>query len=145
MLKVLQETSKIDSELFYWRMRPYFADWAMVTPLGVQYLGTEQKHRTHFGISAAQSSLFQAFDIIFGISHLGDPGGYLQKIRSHMPEKHRRFLENLTTYANEELLSFVQADAQRYIKNFRRGHMSLANRYAVVEAFKPNKVAFGLN
>jgi indoleamine 2,3-dioxygenase len=126
-----------------------------VKPLGVQYLGTvdEQEHRTDFGISAAQSSLFQAFDIIFGISHSGSPGDYLQEIGSHMPENHRRFLEKLTTYASKVLLRFVKADPSvagdydvclKYIEKFRRGHISLAKRYAVVESSRPNKVPFGL-
>ena len=155
MLSILKHADKMNSELFYWKIRPYFAGWRNVLPNGVHYAGVDDvsTRRSYVGISAAQSSLFQALDVIFDISH-EEPGvTYLHKMLSYMPLTHARFISDLKTQAAGHLKNFVRGyddltelfnRCVRCRAEFRAVHLQQVQKYVVKEAFREGKRAFGL-
>ncbi|KIW21961.1 uncharacterized protein PV07_12637 [Cladophialophora immunda] len=154
MLVILKEVARMNNATFYQKIRPYFGGWSLVNNRGVHYDGVDEPstYRTYVGISAAQSSLFQAFDIILGISHGEFVAAYLRNIRTHMPSSHREFLGHLETDFGGTLSSFIDhqpdlADGyhrcRRILRDFRATHKSFAKRYAVEPASFPGR-SFGL-
>ncbi|PVU86715.1 hypothetical protein BB559_005222 [Furculomyces boomerangus] len=126
--KGLKESTKIltrmyekcDPYIFFHKIRPYLAGWDGIETNGLKrgilYEGTdeldpEKEYKKFVGGNAAQSSVFQAVDIILGIRHYSDdseneqnqrnesvkpPGNpYLLEMRGYMPGQHRRFLIDL--------------------------------------------------
>ena len=155
MLSILKQADRMDSELFYWKIRPYFAGWRNVLPDGVHYAGVDDAsiRRSYVGISAAQSSLFQALDAIFDISHEEPGTTYLHKMLSYMPLAHARFLSHLRAQAAGRLKNFVRGydglkdmfnHCVRCRADFRAVHLKQVQKYAVKEAFRKGKHAFGL-
>ncbi|KIW86658.1 uncharacterized protein Z519_12713 [Cladophialophora bantiana CBS 173.52] len=155
MLATLVETRKMNSEVFYWDIRPNFGGWHLILPQGVHYAGVDEAsvYRSYVGISAAQSSLFRAFDIIFDISH-SEPGAtYLRKMHEYMPSPHARFLGDLKANFSGTLRAFITDHEElsdtynqclRNLAKFRAVHRGLVQKYAVQEASRPKKRAFGL-
>ena len=155
MWATLRKVSRMNAVVFSERIRPYFGGWQFVEPQGVHYAGVDEPsmYRTYVGISAAQSSLFQAFDIILDISHNGPGADYLRNARAHMPFLHRQFLDHLEADFSGTLKAFVihQTDlAESYnrciqiLANFRVTHRGLAQRYAVEPAYLTGRPDFGL-
>ena len=155
MLTTLRRTTKMNLETFYWHIRPYFAGWQLVSPEGVHYAGVNEgsSHQIYAGISAAQSSLFRAFDIIFQVSHEEPGANYLRGMYEHMPSPHARFLKDLETNFAGDLRAFISTHedlAAKYtqclgtLAKFRAFHMGLVQKYAVQEASRQNKHRFGL-
>ena len=155
MLSILKQADKMNSELFYWKIRPYFAGWRNVLPYGVHYAGVDDvsTRRSYVGISAAQSSLFQALDVIFDISHEEPGATYLHKMLSYMPLTHARFISHLKTQAAGHLKNFVRGyddltelfnRCVRCRAEFRAVHLQQVQKYVVKEAFREGKRAFGL-
>ena len=145
----------MDSELFYWKIRPYFAGWRNVLPDGVHYAGVDDvsTRRSYVGISAAQSSLFQALDVIFNILHEEPGATYLHKMLSYMPFVHAKFLTHLEAQPAGLLKNFVGGFEDltdmfnrcvRCRAEFRAVHLNQVQKYAVKEAFRKGKHAFGL-
>ncbi|KAF9346529.1 hypothetical protein BGX26_001955, partial [Mortierella sp. AD094] len=65
---------KCDPAVFYWKIRKFLAGSENMAglglPNGLEYKGVNNNERKHYmGATAGQSSLFPAFDIIFGIDH----------------------------------------------------------------------------
>lgn len=149
------DSSKINPNKFFWKLRPYFAGWDAVQPHGVRYLhqGNESAYHTYRGISAAQSSLFAALDIFFGIEHRVQ---YLKEMRMHMPKGHREFLADMEearkrceaelemVFSSEPIKGYV-LQCRKLLAAFREVHLRLAKKYAVEQAsLGDNDVAFGL-
>ncbi len=59
------------------------------------------------GILAAQSSLFQALDIIFNVSHHGPKADYLRNARVYILLPYRQFLDYLQADFSGTLKGFV--------------------------------------
>lgn len=149
------------SELFYWKMRPYFAGWALVKNkasscgTGVRYVGVDSPNvtRSYVGISAAQSSLFQIMDILLGVQHDEAQSSMLRAIRAHMPRDHRRMVEDMEASYSKVIRTYVAAspavmrgynDVLDQIVRFRSVHLSAATKYAVREASRGGKTACSL-
>jgi indoleamine 2,3-dioxygenase len=108
-------------------------------PLG---LGTKT-YRLHGG-SAAQSTLFQIYDILFGIQHTGHGKEFLDKMRHYMPESHRVFAEELAKtlsikkyielsvgldlHSNKNSLKYMFEQCVKNITNLRKIHLMIEDR-----------------
>ncbi|KAF2164274.1 hypothetical protein M409DRAFT_56562 [Zasmidium cellare ATCC 36951] len=161
MVRLLKQVLKMKSELFYWKMRPYFAGWGLVkgeeTGLraGVHYAGIDPpgETRKYVGISAAQSSLFQTIDVLLGVQHDEHQHSMLRNVRSHMPRDHRHMVEELEASYSSTIKLYVEGTPALLpayngvldqIVRFRRVHLSAATKYAVREADRRGKTSFGL-
>jgi indoleamine 2,3-dioxygenase len=124
-----------DPHTYYHRVRPFVSGWPAP---GVIYEGVWHEPRRFLGGSAAQSSLIQLFDALFGIEHPDTPAGsYLRRVRDYMPRPQRQFVEDI------ERTSRVRERAERgspslrdaynvalmTLEQFRRAHMQLAHDY----------------
>ncbi|KAG8836355.1 hypothetical protein FRC17_005641 [Serendipita sp. 399] len=84
-------------DVFFFQIRPYLLGSQSIEG-GVRYLtGDEREDVYHFpGASAAQSSLFQALDILLGVFHgYSERAEFVQQMRKSMPGYHVRFLDDI--------------------------------------------------
>ncbi|KAF2158398.1 hypothetical protein M409DRAFT_31084 [Zasmidium cellare ATCC 36951] len=160
LVYLLTRVFTMDSEHFYWRMRPYFAGWALVEadtdrPGGVHYSGVDRPGETtsHAGISAAQSTLFQCIDKLLGIEHEARQDLLLRGARMHMPRNHRCVLQLVEIAHGSILKWYVDQhpdlagdfdNIREELVRFRAVHLRAASKYAVTEASRQGKQAFGL-
>ncbi|RKP16186.1 Indoleamine 2,3-dioxygenase [Rozella allomycis CSF55] len=134
---------KNDPNYFYFQVRPYLRGWdnSKRLPLGLLY-GDEDKPRKYAGGSAAQSSLIQAYDCILNVSHCPQSRSntdFLHQMRSYMPYKHRKFLEDiekepcLKTYVKKDrLLEKAYNEVLNELVNFRNKHIQMVASYITV-------------
>lgn len=124
-----------DPHTYYHRVRPFVSGWPAP---GVIYEGVWAEPRRFLGGSAAQSSLIQLFDALFGIVHPDTPAGaYLRRVRDYMPRPQRQFVEDIerTSRVRERAERGTPALRDAYnaavatLEQFRRAHMQLAHDY----------------
>jgi indoleamine 2,3-dioxygenase len=89
-------------EFFFNNLRKYLSGSTDKTffPDGLIITGSEKEITEpirYGGGSAAQSSLIQAHDIFFGVTHTGHAHEFLSEMRKYMPQKHNIFLEHLAS------------------------------------------------
>ncbi|EPY82266.1 hypothetical protein CB1_000667001 [Camelus ferus] len=86
-------------------------------PEGLLYEGVWDTPKQFAGGSAAQSSVFQCFDVLLGVQHAAGGASsvsaaeFLQEMRTYMPPAHRNFLRSLESGPSVPftcLLSFVK-------------------------------------
>lgn len=113
-------------DFFFDVLRTYLS-WSVPVPI-------EGDVKNYDGGSAAQSSLIQTFDIILGVDHTGKEEEYVKKIRGYMPEKHRKFLEDLQKVMESvrpKLEDMNGTEKEIYdscvveLVDFRKGHLKL--------------------
>ncbi|XP_066091197.1 indoleamine 2,3-dioxygenase 1 [Saccopteryx bilineata] len=90
----------VDPNLFFNVLRIYLTGWKghNQLPEGLLYEGVSDTPRMFAGGSAAQSSIFQSFDILLGTAHNAgeaSPAEFLQEMRTYMPPAHQKFLLSL--------------------------------------------------
>lgn len=124
-----------DPHTYYHRVRPFVSGWPAP---GVLYEGVWDEPRRFLGGSAAQSSLIQLFDALFGVEHPDAPAGaYLRRVREYMPRPQRQFVEDIerTSRVRERATRGTPALRDTYnaalmtLEQFRRAHMQLAHDY----------------
>jgi indoleamine 2,3-dioxygenase len=124
-----------DPVTYYHRVRPFVSGWPAP---GVTYEGVWNEPRRYLGGSAAQSSLLQLFDALFGVAHPDAPAGaYLRKVRDYMPRPQRQFVEDIEqssrVRSRAELGTGGLRDAYNgavaALQSFRAAHMQLAHDY----------------
>ena len=126
-----------DPYIFYNRIRPFLASFE-----GIEYRGCDPLVRDYFGGSAAQSSLLQAIDGMFGIQHHDENArGYLKEMRNYMPRRHAAYIRHLETSPSlvestrshdrcrHALESCVEALAE-----FRKDHLKMVGRYVMAQS-----------
>ncbi|MFM6517974.1 MAG: hypothetical protein ACKPHO_03815 [Dolichospermum sp.] len=141
-LKRLAE--KCDPYIFYNRLRPILDAWKYP---GVLYEGVSEQPQMWIAASAAQCSLFHAFDIAFGIDHQDQGGQFLRQMREYMPLKHRQFLVELE--AGPSLREYILHKKPDYLRikelynqsvelldAFRKKHLEISVNYVVKQARK---------
>lgn len=134
-----------DPHTYYHRVRPFVSGWPAP---GVIYEGVWSEPRRYLGGSAAQSSLIQLFDALFGIAHPDSPAGsYLRTVRDYMPKPQRQFVEDIerTSAVRARAMSGTPALHAAYnaalntLEQFRRAHMQLAHDYILRPAGTPGE------
>ncbi|KAF9202580.1 hypothetical protein BGZ49_007272 [Haplosporangium sp. Z 27] len=159
---------KCDPAVFYWKIRKFLTGSenaaGLGLPNGLEYKGVNNNERKHhMGATAGQSSLFPAFDIIFGIDHYertssesqspsnSQPNALLIKMKGYMPGPHRAFLSHLAKVANLRNYVLSKKDSQseskqveqlvesfdkcvHQIKLFRDTHIQIVTRYILTQA-----------
>ena len=126
-----------DPYIFYNRIRPFLASFE-----GIEYQGCDPLLRDYFGGSAAQSSLLQAIDAMFGIVHHDDNArGYLHEMRNYMPRGHAAYIEHLESSpplvqstrshngCRRALVACIEALAE-----FRKDHLKMVGRYVMAQS-----------
>ena len=86
--EILKTTRNCKPKHFYHNVRPFLG--GSISDKG-WYLEGVEEYVKYDGGSAAQSSLIQAEDIFFEISHNND--SFLLRMREYMPENHKSYLE----------------------------------------------------
>ncbi|KAE8619056.1 hypothetical protein XENTR_v10009583 [Xenopus tropicalis] len=87
----------VDSDIFYNTIRLFLSGWKdnPSMPEGLLYEGVAETPFSFSGGSAAQSSVFQAFDELLGIKHRAESAEFLLRMREYMPPAHRHFVERI--------------------------------------------------
>ena len=135
---------KCDPYIFYNRLRPILDAWKYP---GVLYEGVSDQPQMWIAASAAQCSLFHAFDITFGIDHQDQGGQFLRQMREYMPLKHRQFLAELEAGPSlREYILHKKPDYSRIkelynqsvelLDAFRKKHLEISVNYVVKQARK---------
>ena len=96
------------------------------------------KPREYVGGSAAQSSLLQALDAGFGISHRSP---FLVAMRGYMPPPHRRFIETIEASPISNWIANSEGQARAWYResvdalhSFRQAHLAIAATYITKQA-----------
>jgi indoleamine 2,3-dioxygenase len=137
-------TEKCDPYIFYNRLRPILDAWK---DPGVFYEGVSNQPQMWIAASAAQCSLFHAFDIAFGIDHQDQGGQFLRRMREYMPLKHRQFLAEFEAGPSlREYILHKKPDYSRLkelynqsvelLDAFRKKHLEISVNYVVKQARK---------
>ncbi|KAM9043106.1 LOW QUALITY PROTEIN: indoleamine 2,3-dioxygenase 1 [Megaptera novaeangliae] len=146
----------VDPDLFFNVLRIYLSGWKG-NPLlseGLLYEGVWGTPKKFAGGSAAQSSIFQCFDILLGIQHTvgGVPSDsaakFLQEMRTYMPSAHQNFLRSLESGPSVRKFVLSKGDAtlqEIYNKcvqamvSLRDYHLQIVVKYIVIPASRPSK------
>ncbi|XP_077325832.1 indoleamine 2,3-dioxygenase 2 isoform X1 [Lithobates pipiens] len=85
----------VDSDVFYSTIRLFLSGWKdnPNMPEGLIYEGVSEKPLHFSGGSAAQSTIYHAFDELLGIQHRPDSSDFLLKMRHYMPPAHVGFIK----------------------------------------------------
>lgn len=141
----------VNPNLFFNVLRIYLSGWKG-NPLlseGLLYEGVWDTPKKFAGGSAAQSSIFQCFDVLLGIQHTvcgvpSDPAAeFLQEMRTYMPPAHQSFLLSLKSRPSvrDFVLSKGNATLQEtYDKcvqamvSLRDYHLQIVAKYIIIPA-----------
>ncbi|XP_061033384.1 indoleamine 2,3-dioxygenase 1 [Eubalaena glacialis] len=146
----------VDPNLFFNVLRIYLSGWKG-NPLlseGLLYEGVWDTPKKFAGGSAAQSSIFQCFDILLGIQHTvgGVPSDsaakFLQEMRTYMPSAHQNFLRSLESGPSVRKFVLSKGDATlqeiynecvQAMVSLRNYHLQIVVKYIVIPASRPSK------
>uniref|UniRef100_A0A8C0DNM3 Indoleamine 2,3-dioxygenase 1 n=1 Tax=Balaenoptera musculus TaxID=9771 RepID=A0A8C0DNM3_BALMU len=143
----------VDPDLFFNVLRIYLSGWKG-NPLlseGLLYEGVWDTPKKFAGGSAAQSSIFQCFDILLGIQHTvgGDSAAkFLQEMRTYMPSAHQNFLRSLESGPSVRKFVLSKGDATlqeiynecvQAMVSLRDYHLQIVVKYIVIPASRPSK------
>ncbi|TEA39229.1 hypothetical protein DBR06_SOUSAS7610061, partial [Sousa chinensis] len=146
----------VDPNLFFNVLRIYLSGWKG-NPLlseGLLYEGVWDTPKKFAGGSAAQSSIFQCFDILLGIQHTvgGVPSDsaakFLQEMRTYMPSAHQNFLRSLESGPSVRKFVLSKGDATlqkiynecvQAMVSLRNYHLQIVAKYIVIPASQPSK------
>ncbi|XP_037380247.2 indoleamine 2,3-dioxygenase 1-like [Talpa occidentalis] len=136
----------VDPNDFFNVLRIYLAGWKgnSQMPEGLLYEGVWDTPQAYAGGSAAQSSLFQCFDVLLGIQHQdGESSKFLQDMRTYMPPAHRNFLRSLES--EPSVREFIKSKNDANLKDcynkcvsamvaLRNYHLAIVCKYIVTPA-----------
>lgn len=139
MIKILEKMSeKCDPEFFFRKLRPYLGG-SINLPDGIIYEGVNTEPKKLRGGSGAQDSAIPAFDIFLGATHQGNQKD-LDDFKKYMPQKHREFLEELSTQPSVRDYVKNSSDAElikcynkavEALSSFRETHLSTVEKYII--------------
>jgi len=121
-----------DPYIFYNRIRPFLASFK-----NIEYRGCKKNPRNYFGGSAAQSSLLQAIDAMFGIVHQEEQSrSYLVTMRNYMPTGHAAYinaLENgrplVRAIERHNGCQHIHTACVNALIEFRQSHLKIVAKY----------------
>ncbi|CAC5409644.1 IDO [Mytilus coruscus] len=134
----------VSAEIFYDTLRPFLSGWGgegSPYPEGLIYEGISEEPIQMSGGSAAQSSTLQCLDAAFGVQHETSIQKFLLKMRDHMPNAHKKFIEtiseksNIRTYvvkSDDESLKQCFNQVLEAMIDFRSYHLQVVTKYVVV-------------
>ncbi|XP_032269217.1 indoleamine 2,3-dioxygenase 1 [Phoca vitulina] len=136
----------VDPSTFFNVLRIYLSGWKgnSQLPGGLKYEGFWNTPKKFAGGSAAQSSIFQCFDVLLGIQQSSgeeSAARFLQEMRNYMPPAHQEFLLSLESgpSVREFVLSKgddeLQADYNECVKamvSLRNYHLQMVTKYIVI-------------
>ncbi|XP_029082332.1 indoleamine 2,3-dioxygenase 1 isoform X1 [Monodon monoceros] len=146
----------VDPNLFFNVLRIYLSGWKG-NPLlseGLLYEGVWDTPKKFAGGSAAQSSIFQCFDILLGIQHTiggvssDSAAKFLQEMRTYMPSAHQNFLRSLESGPSVRKFVLSKGDATlqeiynecvQAMVSLRNYHLQIVAKYIVIPASQPSK------
>ncbi|XP_017517378.1 indoleamine 2,3-dioxygenase 1 [Manis javanica] len=135
----------VDPNQFFNVLRIYLSGWKG-NPLlseGLLYEGVENTPQMFAGGSAAQSSIFQCFDVLLGIqqnSGKKSDAEFLQDMRKYMPPAHRKFLVSLESGFSVRQFVLLKGDASlkasynkcvKAMVSLREYHLKIVEKYIV--------------
>jgi len=146
----LQDIEKIIMRMYehctpddFWNFRFYFEGTNDVNrfPKGLRVKGVDHDPIVFSGISAAQSTMIQAFDSFFSVEHEGHGKEFLDRMKLYMPPKHKKFLEDysgdklglrkyLEEAGDQELMNLFNEGIAQFAV-YRQGHLKLVHDYVV--------------
>lgn len=144
----------VDPHLFFNVLRIYLTGWKnnAQLPEGLLYEGVWDTPKKFAGGSAAQSSIFQCFDVLLGIKQSAGAASaaeFLQEMRTYMPPAHQNFLHSLESgpSVREFVRSKGDASLQKTYNECVKGmvslrsfHLQIVTKYIVMPANqKPKK------
>uniref|UniRef100_A0A8C6CYE1 Indoleamine 2,3-dioxygenase 1 n=1 Tax=Moschus moschiferus TaxID=68415 RepID=A0A8C6CYE1_MOSMO len=143
----------VDPNLFFNVLRIYLSGWKG-NPLlseGLLYEGVWDTPKKFAGGSAAQSSIFQCFDVLLGIQHTvgGDSAAqFLQEMRTYMPPAHQSFLISLKSRPSvrdfvlskgNAVLQETYNECVQAMVSLRNYHLQVVVKYIVIPASRQSK------
>ncbi|XP_029794511.1 indoleamine 2,3-dioxygenase 1 [Suricata suricatta] len=107
----------VDPDDFFNVLRIYLSGWKgnLQLPSGLKYEGVWETPKQFAGGSAAQSSIFQCFDVLLGIEQSsGEESSFkfLHEMREYMPLAHRKFLQTLESAPSVRQFVLSKGDAE---------------------------------
>ncbi|XP_046948112.1 indoleamine 2,3-dioxygenase 1 [Lynx rufus] len=157
-LKQAQEEFKqiheyVDPNTFFNVLRIYLSGWKgnPLLPEGLKYEGVWETPKKFAGGSAAQSSVFQCFDVLLGIQQSsGEESSFkfLQEMREYMPLAHRKFLQSLESAPSVREFVISKGDAKlkadynecvKAMADLRKFHLKIVAKYIVIPSKNKHK------
>lgn len=151
-LEVFQQIHDyVDPDVFFNVLRTYLSGWKGNPSLseGLIYEGVWDTPKKFAGGSAAQSSIFQCFDVLLGITQdEGEAADFLQEMRTYMPPAHQNFLRSLE--AGPSVRKFVLSEDNSSLQDIynkcvkamvalRNYHLKIVAEYIVGPAQRQRK------
>lgn len=141
----------VDPAVFYGKMRIYLSGWKdnPSMPKGLVYEGVQTEPMEYSGGSAAQSSLLHCFDELLGVSHEGNSGSFLTRMRNYMPPAHKQLIQDISLQPS--LRSFVQQQTCEHLNQafdqcvtkllaMRNYHINVVSRFVTVPAARARQL-----
>ncbi|KAB1257758.1 Indoleamine 2; 3-dioxygenase 1 [Camelus dromedarius] len=146
----------VDPNIFFNVLRIYLSGWKgnPSLPEGLLYEGVWDTPKQFAGGSAAQSSVFQCFDVLLGVQHAAGGASsvsaaeFLQEMRTYMPPAHRNFLRSLESGPSVREFVLSKGDAslrETYNKcvqamvSLRKYHFQIVTKYILIPARRKSK------
>ncbi|XP_006916344.1 indoleamine 2,3-dioxygenase 1 isoform X1 [Pteropus alecto] len=143
----------VDPNLFFNVLRIYLSGWKgnPLLPEGLLYEGVWDTPKKFAGGSAAQSSIFQCFDVLLGIEQSAGEASaaeFLQEMRTYMPPAHQNFLRSLES--GPSVREFVRSKGDASLQKtynecveamvlLRSYHLQVVTDYIVTPARQQSK------
>ncbi|KFV16486.1 Indoleamine 2,3-dioxygenase 2, partial [Tauraco erythrolophus] len=137
----------VDPAVFYTVIRIFLSGWKdnPAMPDGLIYEGVSEEPMAYSGGSAAQSTVFHAFDELLGIRHSEESTAFLHRMRDYMPPPHRAFVEEIHRAPSLKQHVLCSGDARlcaafnqcvSALADFRSYHITIIAKYITVAAAK---------
>ncbi|XP_068931950.1 indoleamine 2,3-dioxygenase 2 [Petaurus breviceps papuanus] len=148
MTKALRQMHDyVDPAIFYAVIRIFLSGWKdnPAIPEGLIYEGVSEEPLKYSGGSAAQSTVFHAFDELLGVCHSKESTAFLHRMREYMPPSHRAFIEEVRSAPSlrEYILSSESCllretynQCVTALAELRSHHINIVAKYVLTGAVK---------
>ncbi|XP_036608804.1 indoleamine 2,3-dioxygenase 2 isoform X2 [Trichosurus vulpecula] len=155
MTKALRQMHDyVDPAIFYAAIRIFLSGWKdnPAIPEGLIYEGVSEEPLKYSGGSAAQSTVFHAFDELLGICHNKESTTFLHRMREYMPSSHRAFLEEV--HSSPSLREYILSSGSCLLREaynqcvgalaeLRSHHINIVAKYLLTGAAKAKDGGLG--
>lgn len=138
IIKRLRENC--DPDFFFNELRIYLSgsNKKELFPNGIILENIDTQPLNYTGGSAAQSTLFQVLDALFGVEHVDHGKNFLLEMRDYMPKSHKEFLEEIEKESklkqfilnsNNAKLTALFNECLAKLEIFRGVHLNIVHQY----------------